>query len=118
MSRWRLVLVGVLTLACATAAAADVLPLRVHYVGNRKSERAGHFAAFLKQHFAHVNVGDREAFDPATIADADVVLFDWLQSDSALKETPMPLGKLETWSKPTVLLGHAGLLAAAHWQII
>jgi hypothetical protein len=29
-----------------------------------------------------------------------------------------PLGKLEGWSRPTVLLGSAGLFMAGQWQLI
>jgi len=120
MSRWRFVLAAALTIGWTTTATAtgDLLPLRVLYVGNAKSERAGHFATFLKQHFTKVTVADRASFQPGSADDADVVLFDWLQSDSPLKETPIPFGKLETWSKPTVLFAHAGLLLAGQWQTI
>jgi len=46
------------------------------------------------------------------------VLLDWSQSDSQLAKTPSPLGKIEEWSTPTVLLNSAGLLMAGQWQII
>ena len=120
MSRWRFVLAAGFAIGWTTTAmaAGNLLPLRVLYVGNAKSERAGHFAAFLKQHFMKVSVADRVSFDLKAADDADVVLFDWLQSDSPLKDTPIPFGKLETWSKPTVLMGHSGLLLAGQWQII
>jgi hypothetical protein len=94
------------------------LALRVLYVGESKGPRAGLFAAFLKQHFENVTVADRRGFDPAGAKDAEVVLLDWSQSDSALAQTPAPLGKREAWSKPTVLLNSAGLLIAGHWQVL
>jgi hypothetical protein len=109
------------TFACFWAPTAQanepLLPLRVLYIGNSKTPRPGHFADFLKKHFAHVTVADREGFSPARARDADVVLFDWSQQDSKL-ETPPPLGGIENWSKPTVLLNSAGLLVAGHWQLI
>src|SRR5262245_8371786 len=118
--KWHIPLLG-LTMGVASAAgpaaAAEPLPLKVLYVGNDR-DRAADYEAFLKQHFAKVTTARREGFDPATARDADVVLLDWSQSESQLKETPSPFGKLEDWPKPTVLLGSAGLLMAGQWHII
>jgi hypothetical protein len=118
--KWHMPLLG-LTLGVASvagpAAAAEPQPLKVLYVGNDR-DRAADYESFLKQHFAKVTVARRDGFDPAAARDAEVVLLDWSQSESKLKETPSPFGKLEEWSRPTVLLGSAGLLMAGQWQII
>ena len=100
------------------AAGEALLSLRVLYVGNGKSPRAGHFAEYLKKHFVQVTVADRQGFNASAARDADVVLLDWSQSDSELRTTSVPFGRLEDWSKPTVLLSSAGLLVAGHWQLI
>ena len=113
---------------CSGAAAGDAAgdagaaeakqPLRVLYVGAAKKERAGEFEKLLRTHFAQVKMADRVGFDTATAKDADVVVFDWSQSDSNLESTELPFGRLEDWTKPTLLLNHAGLLVAQRWQVI
>lgn len=99
-------------------ASGSPVSLHLLYVGSAKSSRGEAFAAFLKRHFAGAKVADRQGFDPAAARDADVVLFDWSQSDGDLAKTPVPLGRFEDWSKPTVLLNSAGLLVAGRWQVI
>jgi hypothetical protein len=111
--------------------AAEVLkppdPQRVLYVGNRGTPRAEAYARFLAEHFARVDVAGRDGFDPGSAAAADVVVLDWSQEDArpdgqlkfpyperALKS---PLGERAGWSRPTVLLGSAGHLLAAPWQV-
>src|SRR5438067_120999 len=119
MKRWAvLCALGAAALAAAGRAADPAIPLHVLYVGNTAGPRAGHFEAFLKENFARVSVADAKTFDPAAAKAADVVLFDWAQSDGDLKAGPNPLGRFEDWSKPTVLLNSAGLLVAGHWQLI
>ena len=93
-------------------------PLHVLYVGNSKTTRAEQFADFFKKHFAKVTVANREDFKPSEANDVDVVVFDWSQSEGGLEKTSCPFGRLEDWSKPTVLLNHSGLLVAGHWQLI
>jgi hypothetical protein len=102
----------------AGTAAEPAIPLRVLYVGNARGTRAEAFAAFLRQHFQHVTVAGRDGFLPAMADPADVVLFDWSQSEGDLRTTSVPLGRPEAWSKPTVLINHAGLLVATHWGLI
>jgi hypothetical protein len=110
---------AVLSLWAGVATADEPLvSLRVVYVGNAKSPRASNFTTFLKKHFARVTAADYASFVPAALHDADVVLVDWSQSDGDLRKSSFPLGRLEDWSKPTVLLNSAGLLVAAHWQLI
>jgi len=93
------------------------LPLRVLYVGNNRT-RADEYAAFLKKHFARVTLARRDGFDPASARNLDIVLLDWSQSESDVSKAESPFGKLENWSKPTVLLGSAGLFMAGRWQLI
>jgi hypothetical protein len=120
MSRFALPMF-VLLLAWLSAAKADDQkkePLSVLYVGTTKKDRAAEFEKFLRRHFAQVKVADRASFDASAAKDADVVVFDWSQSDSSLESTAVPFGRLEEWGKPTVLLNHAGLLVARKWQVI
>jgi hypothetical protein len=119
MKTWAIFLVLCAAVPATPGAAAEAqrLPLRLLYVGNNAA-RAADYAAFLEKHFAKVTVAKRDGFDPAKAQDADVVLLDWAQSETNVKEARSPLGKLENWSKPTVLLGSAGLLMAGQWQVI
>jgi hypothetical protein len=119
MKSWAMLcglLPGVLA-APAAAAGGERLPLRVLYVGNDKARAADH-AEFLRKLFERVTVAARDGFEPAAARDADVVLLDWSQSETEVTKARSPLGEPETWSKPTVLLGSAGLLLAGRWQII
>jgi hypothetical protein len=118
-------------LAGGPAVAAEILkppdPQRVLYVGNRGSPRAGEYARFLAEHFARVDVADRDGFDPGSAAAADVVVLEWSQQDArpdGRMEFPYPeralrspLGERAGWFSPTVLLGSAGHLLAAPWQV-
>ena len=120
MERWVIVLSALATtFGPATSIRAEgPQPLHVLYLGNSKSPRAVQFADFLKKHFAKVTVADRGNFKPSAANDADVVVFDWSQSEGTLEKTSVPFGRLEDWAKPTVLLNHSGLLVAGHWQLI
>lgn len=101
-------------------AAGDEPPaLEILYLGNAGSPRAEAFKSFLGERFAKVTVVARDAFDPATASDVDVVLLDWAQEDvdlSRMGKIESPLGPRDEWSKPTVLLGSAGLLIASPWR--
>jgi hypothetical protein len=115
------ILLAALVLGLGTpSAVADgpVLPLRVLYVGKARGERAADYTGFLRKHFQKVTAADRAGFDPAAARDADVVLLDWSQDETNVREAKSPFGELREWSKPTVLLGSAGLLLGSAWQII
>jgi hypothetical protein len=114
-------------LATPAVAAEPVIPLRVTYVGKPGTDRARQYLAFLGDRFAHADAADRDRLDPAAVAAADVVVLDWSQADAqeggrlefpyperALKS---PLGPRDGWAKPTVLLGSAGHLLAACWEV-
>lgn len=94
--------------------------LKVLYVGDRDSTRATHFQGFLKHNIGKIDFAAREGFKPAQAEDYDVVLLDWPQSNSARddrKSARSPLGKRDAWTKPTVLLGSAGLNLAVVWKV-
>jgi hypothetical protein len=123
--------IAMLLVAVLPARAADfpkpVLPQRVLYVGKPGSDRAREFETFLKRRFANAAVADRDALNSAATATADVVILDWSQSDAqgnGRLEFPYPertlkspLGPRDAWGKPTVLIGSAGHLLAACWEI-
>jgi hypothetical protein len=112
---------GLLTLAAVCllggSLLASPLPQRVLYIGNRGPE----FEPFLKEHFAKVESIPIPAarVDPSQTADFDVVLLDWPQSHATHGAwlDGSPLGNREDWSKPTVLLGSAGLNLAVAWKL-
>ena len=120
MKRWSILMMLPLVYLWVPRATAEepLFPLRLLYIGNTKTPRPGHFADYLKKHFAQVTVADRDGFDVAAAQKVDVVLFDWGQQDSDMLKTAVPFGRLENWTKPTVLLNSAGLLVAGHWQLI
>jgi len=57
-------------------------------------------------------------FQPVLASDFDVVLLDWPQTRGPIRhQRESPLGKRESWHKPTVLLGSAGLNLAVVWKL-
>ncbi len=104
---------------CA-AHATNLDKLRVLYVGDAGTSRAGEFEGFLRQKVAQVAVGSRGAFKPAEADNFDVVLLDWPQSERTREEWKTghaPLGERGQWTQPTVLLGSAGLNLAVVWKV-
>ena len=94
-----------------------LIPLKVLYVGEAPtSARATQFTGFLQKRVSAVQAVSRTEFQPAQAAAFDVVLLDWPQSAKDLGKNP-PLGQRAAWTKPTVLLGSAGLNLAVAWQI-
>src|SRR5579862_10005982 len=116
-ARHALVIGLVVSLFAENLFAGDAAPLTQHvlYIGHRSNS----FEPFLKKHFAKVESVPRENFKPAQAKDFDVVLLDWPQS-GAMRGAWLdgaPLGKREEWTKPTVLLGSAGLNLAVAWKL-
>jgi hypothetical protein len=101
------------------AQATELRDLKVLYVGNTK-ERADAFTSFLSKHVKTVEKSQRKDFDPSGASSFDVVLLDWQQNEGSQRDFPptkSPLGDREKWSKPTVLLGSAGLNMAIVWKL-
>ena len=95
------------------------LPQRVLYIGRSTDvQRTEDFTQFLQRHFTGVRVFAGDKFDPRSAEDSDVVLLDWSQQEMRLDKAMCPLGEFGSWTKPTVLLGSAGLLVASQWQLI
>jgi len=94
-------------------------PLRVLYIGPRGAE----FVPVLKEYFKQAEGMElpkpTEAVSPEQVAAFDVVLLDWPQSHAQRGAwlDGAPLGNRESWHKPTVLLGSAGLNLAVAWKI-
>lgn len=110
----------------APAQSSDPTPLRVLFLGEPDTQRADDFAAFFGERFASVQVADRWDWDRAVLDDVDVVVLDWPQRDGISpwmvardRTVPprQPLGARADWSKPTVLLGSAGLNLAWAWDV-
>jgi hypothetical protein len=99
--------------------AANLDELKVLYIGEPGTPRAQHFTGFVGKNVSHVEAVSRKDFKPADAAGFDVVLLDWPQEVTALKEGKgrSPLGERAAWSKPTVLLGSAGLNLAVVWKV-
>lgn len=99
------------------AQSPDRLPQRLLFVGEAtQAARGREFAEFLTQHFAKVTTTTHAEFTAALTKDVDVVLLDWHQGGD-LDRTRSPLGELEAWDKPLVLLGSAGLNTAVAWNV-
>jgi hypothetical protein len=93
--------------------------LKVLFVGE-SADRTKVFEGFLAQNVGQVATTSRHTFKPAEAEGYDVVLLDWGQSEQARDERSSgrsPLGAREQWSKPTVLLGSAGLNLAVVWKV-
>jgi hypothetical protein len=109
--------------------------LKVLYIGDPGTLRANEFMQFLDEHFTRAQAASWEGFNPGRIAGWDVVLLEWPQGktditfdaasgappnlDQIMEKRlgPCPIGPRESWSKPTVLLGSAGLNLAMSWKI-
>jgi hypothetical protein len=99
--------------------AADLDKLKVLYIGEPGTARAQHFTGFVGKNVGQIEMASRKDFKPADAEGFDVVLLDWPQSNSAREERNgrSPLGERAEWSKPTVLLGSAGLNLAVAWNV-
>ena len=109
---------ALLGVACATGA-ADLEKLKVLYIGDPDTPRAGHFTGFIGKNVGQVEAASRKDFKPADADAFDVVLLDWPQSNEAREDRKgrSPLGERAAWSRPTVLLGSAGLNLAVVWKV-
>jgi hypothetical protein len=110
----------------AQAAAPTKQPLRILFLGDPASPRTTDFAAFLGERFTSVRTGDRWSWDRALLAEVDLVVLDWPQQDGISKwmlgkdrtvPPKSPLGARAEWTRPTVLVGSAGLNTAWAWNV-
>ena len=98
---------------------AEKLPLRVLYLCRQNDDsRTTSFTDFLSERFVSCRTAKRDEFGSEMLDGIDVVLLDWSQSERVSREYESPIGPLEKWNTPTVLLGSAGLLLAKPWNVI
>lgn len=103
----------------ASTRGAELSKLKILYVGTPGSDRARQVTAFLQENVARVETAPRRGFKPQLASGFDVVVLDWPQEgrqELDWKEPP-PLGDRQAWTKPTVLLGSAGLNLAVVWKV-
>ena len=101
------------------ASAVELRELKVMILGHDK-ERMAAFESFLGKQVKSVETANRKEFSPARASAFDVVLLDWQQNESSQRDFPptnSPIGPRDQWSKPTVLLGSAGLHMAIVWKL-
>lgn len=120
-----------LSVLCVALSAADLNRLRVTYLTDEhRPGRTAAFTSWLTPLVRSVTVVtySRTSTPPAdTFLDSDVVLLDWDQATlrdgtkddwgEQAARFPVPFGKRETWSTPTVLLGSAGLMVGHAWRV-
>jgi hypothetical protein len=95
------------------------IPLRVLYLSRTNDPvRTTAFTEFLTLNFASCRTESRDAFQREFTNDIDVVLLDWSQRERRSENEPSPIGELEDWKHPIVLLGSAGLLISKRWRVI
>jgi hypothetical protein len=106
-------------LVAAQLHSAELSKMSVLYVGTGGSSRAEHFSSFLRTNVATLETASRDEFKPSAASAFDVVVLDWPQQGDKFRDASFtsPLGKREDWSKPTVLLGSAGLNLAVVWKV-
>lgn len=112
-------LLGGLFVASAAQETASLQELKVLYVCDPTNARTESVTEFLGKHVKQVQSTSRKGFDPKSAQPFDVVLLDWSQSGDTRNEwlKPSPLGERSQWTKPTVLLGSAGLNLAVVWKV-
>ena len=100
------------------ATAVERIPFDVLYLARDGDEvRNSAFVQLFRARFRSCIVKQREDFKAEYLEGIEVVVLDWSQGERS-GQAISPVGPLEEWSTPTVLLGSAGLLMAEAWQII
>ena len=99
--------------------AVEFEKLKVLYICDIETPRAADFADFFRKKIGKLEVASRKTFKAAGAGETDVVVLDWPQSAAARDErkNQSPLGERGSWTKPTVLLGSAGLNLAVVWKV-
>ena len=101
------------------ALGADKIPLRVLYLARNESEvRTKEFLSFLSEYFEDARTVLRSEFAAENAKNFDVVILDWSQRERTNDKYDSPLGRLEDFNTPAVLLGSAGLLLAGPWNVL
>lgn len=100
-------------------AVSDRVPLRVLYLSrDNNPARTASFTEFLNLNFASCRTEARSDFRMEFTKDIDVVVLDWSQDERLSNKVDSPIGQLEEWTHPIVLLGSAGLLLSKPWRVI
>lgn len=95
------------------------VPLNILYLSRQgDADRSEAFVEFLTTRFAKCVAVKRDDFLSSLLDGVDVVLLDWPQSERPSSDAASPLGPLENWMAPLVMLGSAGLLQSKTWPII
>lgn len=102
----------------AVGVGAETRNLRILFLARDDATRTESFEKFLKEHFTQVSVVAREEFQAEQAKGFDVAILDWPQSERLAGRYESPLGSLEDWDTPLVLLGSAGLQMAGPWNVI
>lgn len=111
-----LLALAALAMVLPGASARELSELKILYVGK---ERAADYVGFLKPKVARIENRLLSNFKPTEAAAFDVILLDWPQGEETreMRKLTSPLGRREDWTKPTVLLGSAGLNLAVAWKM-
>ena len=121
------VFTSILVLAVSTLVNSDAvlsaddakIPLSVLYLSQQQDQdRSAAFTKFLSGRFSKCVTAKRDEFDSRLLEGIDVVLLDWSQQERSRSDYTSPLGELENWSTPLVLLGSAGLVQSKPWTVI
>ena len=100
-------------------APGNKLPLSILYLGSQQDQqRSDAFVEYLSSRFTRCLGVTRDGFHREMLTDIDVVILDWSQRERRSKKYESPLGSVESWETPTVLLGSAGHLIAGPWSVI
>ncbi|MCI0536957.1 MAG: hypothetical protein L0Z50_17215 [Verrucomicrobiales bacterium] len=101
----------------SNALAAGLDNLNVIYVGEATNTTRA--TEFLQKNVGRLEAVSRQGFKQEQANSFDVVVLDWPQSDKTEQERQQgsPLGARASWTKPTVLLGSAGLNQAIVWKV-
>ena len=106
------------TLVASAQSADTKSDLKLLYVADGTSQaRATAFESFLNERFGEVAAADHQSFQPAAARAADVVILDWSMAKGDMPPSDSPLGERADWSRPTVLLGTAGLHHSCAWEV-
>lgn len=110
--------IAILVLTQRGVGGAELRDLKVLYVGDAGPRRAAVFQSFLRPSVGKADVAVRAQVTPDEAKEYDVVLLDWHQSNRPRgTNVQSRLGAREAWTKPTVLLGSAGLYLAMAWEL-